>query len=159
MVIWLTAPLIVVLLVCATYVGRHSISNQLNQWSLLPKPERLTELYFSDSNTLPKTYTSGQKQNASFTVHDIEYRTTKYYYTVDQSSGDGKTGLVLAHGSFTLSQNLSKAFKIPITLVNQGGRSQVEVNLAYDGIVFGANNLSQESESISYLVNEVGAQQ
>ena len=148
-----------VLLVCATYVGRHSISNQLNRWSLLPKPERLTELYFSDSNTLPKTYTPGQKQAASFTVHDIEYRTTKYLYTVDQSSGDGKTGLVLAHGSFTLSQNQSKALKIPITPVNQGSRSQVEVNLTYDGIVFGANNLNQESESISYLVNEVGAQQ
>ena len=133
------------------------ISNQLNSWDLLPKPERLTELYFTNSSNLPAVYTPGQQQTVSFTVRDIEYRTTKYTYTINQTNNS--TDSALTQGSFTLKQNQSTVLKIPITLVNQGNHSQIEVSLTYKGIISGTNNLSLETESIHYLVDDTESQQ
>ena len=131
------------------------ISNQLNRWSLLPQPERLTELSFTNSNNLPTTYTQGQLQTVSFTIHDIEYRTTKYTYTITQGNTNSQNGIVLAQGNVMLAQNQSKALSIPITLTSQGASSQVDVNLKYLRIISDVKNLSQESESIHYLVNKI----
>lgn len=134
------------------------ISHQLNRFDLLPQPERLTELSFTTSNKLPTTYAPGQLQSVNFTVHDIEYRTTNYSYTITQGTVNSTNGIVLAQGYVTLVQNQSKALSIPITFIAQGTSSQINVNLTYQGIISNAKNLSQESESIHYIVSQVGAQ-
>lgn len=133
------------------------ISNQLNRWDLLPQPERLTELSFTYSNKLPTTYTQGQVQTVSFTIHDIEYRTTNYTYTITQGNVNSTNGVVLVQGNVILTRSQSKSLSIPITLTSQGS-SQINVNLVYQGIITGTKGLSQESESIHYVVNQVGAQ-
>ena len=108
----------------------HSpIDRQLRSWKLLPEPERLTELYFTNPNSLPTHYVPGHAQPVSFTVHNLEYRTTNYQYRIVETSQDGKQSQALATGSFTLPQNGYKKAAVNIATVNLGPRAKVEVQL------------------------------
>lgn len=110
-------------------IGFHGpIDRQMRRWKLLPQPERLTELYFSTPNRLPATYKPGQSQTVSFTVHNLEYKTVTYHYTIEQVSQNNNHKLPLASGSFTLAQNGYAHPQAQITLGDLD-RSKVEVNL------------------------------
>lgn len=110
-----------------------AIKRQLNNWKLLPQPERLTELYYENHTKLPTTYTPGTQQSFTFTVHNLEYRTTSYSYTVTQKSEDGTQSQQLSSGSFTLNQNAFKTQTISIAPTDLGGRVQIETSLLIGG--------------------------
>ena len=155
-IVWLAIVLLVLLSGLTYAFGRQAIYNQLNYWMLIPRPERLTELYFDNSTNLPTTYTVNEKQTVEFTIHNIEYRTTTYDYTITQSSEDGKTSKVLASDNLSLGQNQMQAVEVPVTFADLGSRSQIGVRLTFDGIAFGQNNLSQQTQLIFYWVNKGG---
>jgi uncharacterized membrane protein len=145
----------IVLVLGVTSIWKHqAIYNQLNSWKLIPRPERLTELYFTDSTKIPSTYSAGQQQTVAFTVHNIEYRTTTYTYQVNQYSQDGKFITLLASSTFQLTQNQSKQLQVPVALVDTGSHSKLEVKLIYDGIIFGSDNPSRETQSIYYWLTQ-----
>lgn len=133
------------LILLLSIVLAPNIKTQLNAWKLLPQPERLTELYFTAPNNLPATYVSGQSQTVSFTVHNLEYRTTTYNYVISEDSLDNTTSQTLAHGTFTLAQDQSKKEKLDITLTDIGHRIKIKVDL------------QGRNESIDYLMNKEGA--
>ncbi len=49
---------------------------------LLPEPERLTELYFTDHLKLPSTVARNSSLPISFTIHNIEYQPMSYTYQI-----------------------------------------------------------------------------
>lgn len=123
----------------------HSpINHQLSGWKLLPEPEKLTELYFTQPNSLPKTYVPGQAQTVGFTVHNLEYQTTTYHYDIIESSLDNNQTQTLTTGSFTLNQNGYKQTSVNISTADLGQRAKVEVELV------------NQNESIDYLLDRSG---
>jgi hypothetical protein len=118
------------------------IRNQLNVWKLLPEPERLTELYFNNNAQLPTHYIPGQPQKTSFTVHNLEYQNTAYFYTVTAVPDGSTTSTALANGVLSLAQNQSVTTPITVTLPDLGPRVKVVVKL------------SNENESIDYWVTK-----
>jgi uncharacterized membrane protein len=126
-------------------IFHKSIHNQLNDWKVLPEPEKLTELYFTHPNSLPTTYTPGQSQTISFTVHNIEYQTENYKYKITELASDGQKSQVLSRGKFTLPQDKYQHKSVNISTPDLGHHVKVEVTLT---------NLS---ESIDYLLNRSGS--
>jgi uncharacterized membrane protein len=123
-------------------VFHSAIDRQMHSWKLLPEPERLTELYFTNPNSLPTKYTPGQTQLVNFTVHNLEYRTTNYQYKITETSQDRKQSQSLAAGSFSLPQNGYQKAAVSIATVDFGPRTKVEVRLVNVG------------ESISYWMQK-----
>lgn len=137
-------------------VKHQAIYNQLYDWKLTPRPERLTELYFTNHTQLPKTYTVDEQQTVSFTVRNIEYRPTAYTYVISQVDKNGEQRQELATANFSLAQNQSKTIVVPVSLSDRGDRSQIIVTITYNGIVFGADTPSNETQSIHYWVTKEG---
>src|ERR1051326_8496741 len=52
------------------------VNNELVTLDLIPKPEKLTELYFNNGANLPGSATSNQVISFSFVIHNLE--TTDY---------------------------------------------------------------------------------
>ena len=129
-------------------IGYHAaIDRQLRSWKLLPEPERLTELYFTQPNNLPSSYTPGQPQTVSFTVHDLEYRTTTYHYQIIEQNQDTDASQTLNQGSFTLAQNAYRQQAVNIVTTDMGSHAKVEVQLT---------NVNDVNESIDYLLSRIG---
>ncbi|HEV2412373.1 MAG TPA: hypothetical protein VGS28_01045 [Candidatus Saccharimonadales bacterium] len=125
-------------------LDREHIRNQLNDWKLLPQPERLTELYFSNPNSLPSTYKANQTQNIAFTTHNLEYHREDYHYTITETGADHKSS-VLGSGAFELAQNQYEHKSQPVSLTDLGSRVQVTISL------------TNFNESVDYLLNRSGS--
>jgi hypothetical protein len=110
----------------------------------LPEPERLTELYFTQPNSLPASYKPGQPQTVNFTVHNLEYRTTAYNYQVIEQTQNGATSQTLTSGSFTLGQNQYKSPVLDIIPTDLGSHVKISVKLV------------SQNESIDYLLKKEG---
>jgi hypothetical protein len=136
---------VVVIVVALGAVFHSAIDRQMRDWKLLPEPERLTELYFTQPNSLPKQYAPGQTQTVRFTTHNLEYQTTAYQYHIVETSQANNQSQTLASGSFTLPQNAYKQETVNISTVDLGQHVKVEVNLM------------NVNESIDYLLGKVGA--
>ncbi len=135
---------IIAVLIIVGALLRQPIKNKLNTWKLLPQPVRLTELYFTHPNNLPSTYFSGQTQTVSFTIHNLEFKTEKYNYSIQILNSNLIPTDTLLTGSFTLKQGQYKNVTQNITL-SDSGRVQVAVGLTYF------------HESIGYWLNPVGS--
>lgn len=136
---------IVALVIVGLTLAAPAIHRQLDRWKLLPQPERLTELYFSDHTKLPTTYTPGNQQTVKFTIHNLEYRPTHYHYHVLQQNIDGSgVPQVLEHGEVTLQQGQYFRPVLVITPLDLGPRVKITVML------------EGRSEAIDYLLNKEG---
>src|SRR5713226_1082737 len=62
-------------------LNRASVNNELVTLDLIPKPEKLTELYFNNNANLPSSAT--QVISFAFVIHNLE--TTDYRYVYDVS--------------------------------------------------------------------------
>jgi hypothetical protein len=141
-------------LVAATlilYFNTAAITRQLNAWQLLPQPERLTELYYEKHTELPTTYAPDMQQSYSFTVHNLEYRTTAYKYEVMEQSEDSSQRRVLSSGSFALEHDRSRTTAITISPIDFGPRVKIVTTIN--------KNVSDNdgNESIHYWVTRRGA--
>lgn len=123
----------------------QQIKNQLNDWKLLPEPEKLTELYFTHPNNLPATYRPGQTQTLSFTVHNIEHKTMTYHYKITEAGQNHQAPKTIRQGSFTLRQNQYRTVTASTTLADLGSRVKITADLP------------TANESIDYWVNRSSA--
>lgn len=124
-----------------------AIKRQLDNWKLLPQPERLTELYFENHTSLPKTYSVGTVQSFKFTVHNLEYRTEQYSYQIIQRSADGQQSQILSSGTFNLAHGKSRTTSSDVTTVDLGPRDQIITTI---------HTPENINESIDYLITKVG---
>jgi hypothetical protein len=134
-----------IVVVIALIIAAPAIKRQLNDWKLLPEPERLTELYFTHPNTLPSTYSTSQAQQVAFTVHNLEYKHETYTYQIVEAPQPGSAGPMLASGSFSLAQNGYKNVTQLLTIQQLANR----VNLSI--------NLTNVNESVDYWVTKAGS--
>jgi uncharacterized membrane protein len=118
------------ILIVISFASHAAIVRQLNNWKLLPEPERLTELYFSNPNTLPTTYTANTNQDVSFKVHNLEYKTVDYHYEIIEVADGSNQGQVLTEGSFILKQNQLMSRNVPLKLADMGKHVQIEIELS-----------------------------
>jgi hypothetical protein len=133
------------LLVLLSVVFWTPIKNQLNDWKLLPQPERFSELYFTDHQHLPTTYAAGQTQTVKFTVHSLEHQPKSYTYaiTASQTVGDPKAQ-ILATGNFTLQHDQYRKETREITIPDLGPRINIRVTLS-------------PTQSIHYWLTQIAA--
>src|SRR5438105_4255856 len=66
-------------------LNRASIYNELATLDLVPKPEKLTELYFNDPVHLPSSATTNQAISFAFVIHNLEVADYQYVYAVSVS--------------------------------------------------------------------------
>src|SRR5690348_14819310 len=59
-----------------------AVQNALVSLDLVPKPEKMTELYFSDPANLPGSATSNQVISFAFVIHNLETADYRYVYEV-----------------------------------------------------------------------------
>lgn len=113
------------------FTNSSAIAAQLNSWKLLPQPERLTELYFTDHAKLATTYTPGAPQKFGFMVHNLEYRHIDYSYTVTAVSEDGSQTQELASNRISLPADGYSGGPIEFTPNDLGRRVKIVTTLTY----------------------------
>jgi hypothetical protein len=135
--------------------NRQAIYDQFYDWKLIPRPERLTELYFTDHRNIPQAYAPGKALTMSFTVRNLEHRATGYDYTISQTTTDG-TAKQLADGSFSLAHEHKKAVSVRVVPADLGTaeRSRFVVTISYQGIAFGEDSPSTQKQSIYYWTSK-----
>ena len=117
------------IIITASVSQAHAIKNQLNDWKLLPQPEKLTELYFNNSSHLPSTYSPETPQGFSFTIHNLQYQDEVYSYVVTEQNNDSTQSQTLTQGTIHLSQNQTRLTPISITPTDLGPRAKITVQL------------------------------
>lgn len=147
---WSYVGISLVALVALIFIFRQPLYNQLYSWDLIPKPETYTELYFD--GTPLETFIPGQPYTLAFTLHNVEYQTTSYTYTVDQLDASGAIVATLAKDAVSLSQDANKTLSLPIVLTDSASTSTVRVTISF----LEKDKSSPTTESINYLVKRGG---
>lgn len=84
-----------------------AINGKLNERKLIPQPERYTELYFADYESLPRKIESGKPLDFSFVIRNLEGDDTNYPYVVYLEYADGRRENVQT-GAVSLANEGSK---------------------------------------------------
>jgi hypothetical protein len=125
----------------------------MNDWLLLPRPQRFTELYFTDHHKLPSTIHVGTTQEFPFTVRNLEHQNTTYHYQIIALPEDGRPEHLLSEGTFTLAHNqlqmIDQAFVLPVA----SGYVTAKINLNYKGIPTASNTPVMQTQSIYWRIN------
>jgi len=79
-----------VTIVIGVLLNRASIYNELVTLDLLPKPEKLTELYFNNSANLPGHAASNQAISFTFVIHNLETTDCQYVYDVSVNANGAR---------------------------------------------------------------------
>lgn len=132
------------------FAGRTAIAQQLYSWHILPRPQRLTELYFTDYTKLPQLLRAGDTQTLTFTVHNLEHQTTTYHYKVVAISPESGAEQALASGTFMLKHDASHVSQDSIVVPALEPRGGIKVDLFYQGTTLGDDTETIQTQSIHY---------
>lgn len=114
------------------YSAWPSIYSALHERKVIPADEPLTELYFNDIETLPRSAT--QALSFSFTIHNMEGKDMIYPYVVRAESPDGRI-MVLDRNTIPIAHG--DAARIPETLrLVATGKARIIVELPDEHISF-----------------------
>jgi hypothetical protein len=108
-------------------LNKASINNELVNLDLLPKPEKLTELYFNNSADLPDSATRIQTVNFAFVIHNLE--TTNYQYIFDVYVNANGTRQIIDSGNVLVKNNQYYVKKEQFNLINSSGNQEVVIEL------------------------------
>jgi hypothetical protein len=135
----------------AAFAGKPALAKQLDEWRLLPRPERTSELYFSDHRRLPASTTANVARPVVFAVHNLEHRTTEYRYSLTLRVENEVKERTVGSGTFRLTHNATETIHTAVTLpAHAKGRIVVKVNLQYMGLRLGDDAPSPQKQSIHY---------
>ena len=119
--------ILVVGMIISYNLNRTSIYNELAALDLIPKPERLTELYFNNAANLPSSATSNQAISLAFVIHNLE--TTDYQYIYEVSVNVNGTRDIVDRGKVLVKNNQYYVKNENFNLMNSPGRQEVIVEL------------------------------
>jgi hypothetical protein len=108
-------------------LNRASIYNELITLDLIPKPEKLTELYFNDNANLPNSVTSNQTVSFAFVIHNLE--ATNFQYTYDVSVNANGTRHIVDSGNVLVKNNQYYVKNEKINLIHSTGSQEVVIEL------------------------------
>ena len=107
--------------------NKAAIDNELATLDLIPKPEKLTELYFNDNAKLPNSATSNQVISFAFVIHNLE--TTDYRYAYVVSVNANGTRHIVDSGNVLVKNNQYYVKNEMFNLLNSPGSQEVVVEL------------------------------
>lgn len=131
-------------------VNQAAIMRQLDDWQILPQPARFSELYFTDERQLPPTLKVGSLQKMTFTINNLEHRTTSYNYKIVAVSAQDGTEQLLGEGAFTLDHGHSQIANQMVLVPALGDRLAMKVKVEYEGITLGEKQLQPQTQSIFF---------
>lgn len=137
---------------------RQAIYTQLYDWKLIPRNERITEVYFTDSKTLPETYFPSQQSEIRFSIHNLETETTTYNYVITQEDSGSSTKSTLATGDVTLDNGKESNIVAPVTFIDMGENVRINISVSYQGVAFGDDNKTPQNQNIYYLLKKEASQ-
>jgi hypothetical protein len=123
-----------------------AVYNQLNDWKLIPTPERFTELYFQNSANLPRATVAGQPISFAFTIHNVEGITTTYPYVVYFEYPDASQ-VVFTSGTVTLASDASTTIPVTHAFLASNLTGKVVVDLSVP-----AASASSSDQQIDFLL-------
>ncbi|BCL80624.1 hypothetical protein ccbrp13_30890 [Ktedonobacteria bacterium brp13] len=126
-------PLLVgVIVVVGTLIffnlNRAAINNQLAALDLIPKPEKLTELYFDNNTGLPSSVPSNHVISFTFVIHDLEATDYQYVYNVSVIATNGSRRIIDS-GNVLIKDNQFYTKSENFKLTDTPGRQDVVVEL------------------------------
>lgn len=104
-----------------------AIQNALVNLDLVPKPEKMTELFFSDPANLPGSATNNQTINFAFVIHNLE--TADYRYVYEVSVNANSTKQIVDSGEVLVKDNQYYVKNEQFNLMNSPGPQEVVVEL------------------------------
>lgn len=107
--------------------NKAPIQNELAALDLIPKPEKLTELYFSDNANLPSTVTRNQAINFAFVIHNLETTDFQYSYVVSVNTNGVKH--VVDSGNVLVKDNQYYVKSEKFNLMKSSGSQMVLIEL------------------------------
>lgn len=122
-------------------LNRAFIYNELVTLDLVPKPEKLTELYFNNNANLPSSATSKQAISFAFVIHNLE--TTDYQYVYDVSVNANGTRHIVDSGDVLVKNNQYYVKNEKFNLMNSPGRQEIVVEL------------TNKQQSIDFWIGEI----
>lgn len=106
--------------------NRDFISNELVAFDLLPRPEKLTELYFNTVD-LPVSVTTNQEIRFAFVIHNLEMTNYRYSYVVSVNTHG--TRHIIDRGAVLVQSNQYYVKNEKLLLVQSLERRNVIVEL------------------------------
>lgn len=131
------------------------VAQQLNDWHILRRPERLSELYFSNYEQLRVAPEPGKSKPVSFGVRNLEHRPTTYRYAVSIKPLGKNEYTPLHAGSFQLKHGQFQTITRDITVPSLAMRTMVKVEIGYDSIAPGADRPTPHTQSIHHWINPI----
>lgn len=122
-------------------LNRAFIYNELVTLDLVPKPEKLTELYFNNNANLPSSATSKQAISFAFVIRNLE--TTDYQYVYDVSVNANGTRHIVDSGDVLVKNNQYYVKNEKFNLMNSPGRQEIVVEL------------TNKQQSIDFWIGEI----
>ncbi len=120
--------LVIALITVLVNLNKAFVYNELAALDLIPKPEKLTELYFNDNANLPVAVTSNhQAISFTFVIHNLETTDYQYTYDVFVDANGGKQ--IVDSGKVLVKDNQYYVKKEQFKLTNLTGRQEVVVEL------------------------------
>lgn len=104
-----------------------SYFKEFSKTSLSKKPERFTELYFTDHLNLPKKIKLGTPYSFEFTIHNLEYQDFTYHYELTAEIDEKKA--VLGEGQFLLKHDEIKTLPLDFRIFKSFKRAKITLNL------------------------------
>src|SRR2546425_10164935 len=108
-------------------LNRVSIHNELATLDLIPKPEKLTELYFNDNANLPGSATGNEGISFAFVIHNLE--TTDYQYAYVVFVNANGTRHIVDSENVMVKNNQYYVKNEKFKLLNSVGRHKIVVEL------------------------------
>ena len=118
---------VVVTVLIVFNLNKASIDNELVALDLIPKPEKLTELYFNNSANLPDAVKGNRVISFSFVIHNLE--TTDYQYVYEVTVNAKGTRHIVDSGNVLVRNNQYYVKNEEFKLTTASGRQEVIVSL------------------------------
>lgn len=124
-----TALLVVAILASLNIGG--STQNVLGMMQIWPKPENVSELFFTKSASIPTTFTPNKNLEVDFTVRNLELQGVTYDYKIEQLNPANNQTAVLSTGALSLSHLKEVQKKIIVIPADIKGESRISVTVTY----------------------------
>lgn len=94
--------------------------------------EPLTELYFEEHTSLPKSVALNETVKFKFTIRNLEYQKMRYFYNVSAFNETGDYLFSINSGEIILEDNTSITLDEEFTFVSNFNRSRIRVEIIKD---------------------------
>ena len=119
--------ILVVAMLIIVNLNRSSVYNELIALDLIPRPERLTELYFNNNANLPTSATRNQAVSFAFVIHNLETIDYQYFYNVSVNV-DGERHII-DKGKVSMKNNQYYIKNEKFNLMASSGSQEIVIEL------------------------------